>query len=81
MKRVLFSLFAILVCISVQADPVRLVFVGDILLDDGPGKVVSSGRDPLVFFDQQLPVTQKPTPVKRSRLLLDEHHPIFSHPT
>jgi poly-gamma-glutamate synthesis protein (capsule biosynthesis protein) len=33
-----------------QAEPVRLVFAGDIMLDDGPGKVVAAGRDPLAPF-------------------------------
>jgi poly-gamma-glutamate synthesis protein (capsule biosynthesis protein) len=33
-----------------RAEPVRLVFVGDIMLDDGPGKVVAAGRDPLAPF-------------------------------
>lgn len=29
---------------------VRLVMVGDVMLDDGPGKVLASGRDPLAAF-------------------------------
>lgn len=37
-----------------QADPVRLVFVGDVMLDDGPGKVIQSGRDPLEPFAAML---------------------------
>lgn len=38
-------------CLNVaQADPVRLVFVGDVMLDDGPGKVIAAGRDPLAPF-------------------------------
>ena len=37
-----------------QADPVRLIFVGDVMLDDGPGKVIASGRDPLAPFAAQL---------------------------
>jgi poly-gamma-glutamate synthesis protein (capsule biosynthesis protein) len=32
------------------AEPVRLIFAGDIMLDDGPGKVIQSGRDPLAHF-------------------------------
>lgn len=35
---------------AVQAAPVRLIFVGDIMLDDGPGRVIQSGRDPLAHF-------------------------------
>jgi len=33
------------------ADPVRLVFVGDIMLDDGPGRTIAAGADPLDEFD------------------------------
>ncbi|MBZ0106955.1 MAG: CapA family protein [Sulfuricella denitrificans] len=33
-----------------MADPVRLIFVGDIMLDDGPGRTIQSGRDPLADF-------------------------------
>ena len=29
------------------AEPVQLVFAGDVMLDDGPGKVIAAGRDPL----------------------------------
>ncbi|MCB1943547.1 MAG: CapA family protein, partial [Candidatus Accumulibacter sp.] len=32
------------------ADPVRLVFVGDIMLDDGPGRLIRRGGDPLAAF-------------------------------
>ncbi len=32
----------------------RLSFVGDIMLDDGPGKVVAAGRDPLAHFALRL---------------------------
>ncbi len=33
-----------------QAEPVRLTFVGDVMLDDGPGRVIAEGRDPLAPF-------------------------------
>ena len=35
---------------TARAEPVRLVFVGDIMLDDGPGQVIAEGRDPLAQF-------------------------------
>ncbi len=35
---------------TARAEPVRLVFVGDIMLDDGPGQVIAEGRDPLAPF-------------------------------
>ena len=37
-----------------HSETVRLVFVGDIMLDDGPGRVVAAGRDPLAAFADQL---------------------------
>ncbi len=40
----------LLVSTSAHAEPVNLVFVGDIMLDDGPGRVIQSGRDPLAHF-------------------------------
>ena len=42
--------FLMLLTTLVRAEPVRLVFVGDVMLDDGPGKVVAAGRDPLAPF-------------------------------
>ncbi len=35
---------------TARAEPVRLIFVGDILLDDGPGRAIAAGRDPLAAF-------------------------------
>jgi poly-gamma-glutamate synthesis protein (capsule biosynthesis protein) len=43
-------LFLLMCSALAQAEPVRLVFVGDVMLDDGPGKVVAAGRDPLAPF-------------------------------
>jgi poly-gamma-glutamate capsule biosynthesis protein CapA/YwtB (metallophosphatase superfamily) len=39
---------------TARAAPVKLIFVGDILLDDGPGRVVAEGRDPLAPFASRL---------------------------
>ena len=33
-----------------QAEPVRLIFAGDIMLDDGPGRFIAAGGDPLLPF-------------------------------
>jgi poly-gamma-glutamate synthesis protein (capsule biosynthesis protein) len=38
----------------VHAQSVRLFFVGDVMLDDGPGRVVAEGRDPFAAFDRAL---------------------------
>jgi poly-gamma-glutamate synthesis protein (capsule biosynthesis protein) len=35
---------------TARAEPVRLIFVGDIMLDDGPGRAIAAGRDPLAPF-------------------------------
>jgi poly-gamma-glutamate synthesis protein (capsule biosynthesis protein) len=40
----------LLAALAARAEPLRLVFVGDIMLDDGPGRVVAEGRDPLAPF-------------------------------
>ena len=50
MKRVLLALCALLALATAQAAPVRLTFVGDIMLADGPGRTIASGRDPLADF-------------------------------
>jgi poly-gamma-glutamate synthesis protein (capsule biosynthesis protein) len=43
-----FALLFLLMCSALaQAEPVRLVFVGDVMLDDGPGKLIAAGGDPL----------------------------------
>ncbi len=39
---------------TARAEPVKLAFVGDILLDDGPGRVIADGRDPLAPFARRL---------------------------
>ena len=36
------------------ADQLRLVFVGDVMLDDGPGRLIGRGGDPLALFAAQL---------------------------
>jgi poly-gamma-glutamate synthesis protein (capsule biosynthesis protein) len=38
----------------VSAEPVSLVFIGDLMLDDGPGRTIAAGGDPLVLFDRVL---------------------------
>lgn len=37
-----------------QPSPLRLVFVGDVMLADGPGRVIADGRDPLAPFAGEL---------------------------
>lgn len=39
---------------AVSAEPVRLVLVGDIMLDDGPGRLIARGGDPLAPFAREL---------------------------
>jgi poly-gamma-glutamate synthesis protein (capsule biosynthesis protein) len=40
--------------LGAAAEPVRLVFVGDVMLDDGPGRLIAAGGDPLAPFDREL---------------------------
>jgi len=54
MRRLLFALAALLALAAAQAAPLRLVFVGDILLDDGPGQLIASGGDPFAPFAAEL---------------------------
>lgn len=35
---------------TASAEPVRLVFAGDVMLDDGPGRTIAAGGDPLAPF-------------------------------
>jgi poly-gamma-glutamate synthesis protein (capsule biosynthesis protein) len=46
------ALLLICLCavLPVHAESVKLIFVGDIMLDDGPGKAIAAGRDPLAPF-------------------------------
>lgn len=37
-----------------QAEPLTLIFVGDIMLDDGPGQLIARGGDPLAAFADTL---------------------------
>ena len=48
MKRIR-SLVAVVIFMALpaQSAPIRLTFVGDLMLDDGPGRVIADGRDPL----------------------------------
>jgi len=35
---------------SVRAEPMTIIFAGDIMLDDGPGRLIAKGGDPLAPF-------------------------------
>jgi poly-gamma-glutamate capsule biosynthesis protein CapA/YwtB (metallophosphatase superfamily) len=48
--RLLAAGLGLVLAAAVVADPIRLIFVGDIMLDDGPGKVISRGGDPFASF-------------------------------
>lgn len=45
MKRILFAMLCMLSCLA-QAEPVSLVFAGDIVLVGQPGKLIEQGHDP-----------------------------------
>lgn len=53
--RLKLALAGLLLCgllfpLAARAEPVKLIFVGDIMLDDGPGQAIAAGRDPLAPF-------------------------------
>jgi poly-gamma-glutamate synthesis protein (capsule biosynthesis protein) len=48
--KLLTALALLALCACTQAEPVRLVFAGDVMLDDGPGRTVQAGGDPLAAF-------------------------------
>ncbi|HSG21634.1 MAG TPA: CapA family protein [Azonexus sp.] len=41
---------ALALAFNVNAEPVNLIFAGDIMLDDGPGRFIGQGGDPLTPF-------------------------------
>jgi poly-gamma-glutamate capsule biosynthesis protein CapA/YwtB (metallophosphatase superfamily) len=41
---------ALLLAFGVHAEPLTLIFAGDIMLDDGPGRLIERGGDPLLPF-------------------------------
>ena len=43
-------LFGLLLACGLRAEPVTLIFAGDIMLDDGPGRLIAAGGDPLAPF-------------------------------
>ena len=40
----------VMLAASVQAEALKLIFTGDIMLDDGPGRLIGKGGDPLLPF-------------------------------
>jgi len=44
----------LLLCSPLQAEPLTLIFAGDIMLDDGPGRLIARGGDPLEPFAETL---------------------------
>jgi len=54
--KLIFSLLIAITSIASYADPERvsIIFAGDILLDDGPGRTIATGGDPLAPFAELL---------------------------
>ena len=50
MKRLLAVFFLSLLALAARAEPLTLVFAGDVMLDDGPGMTIAAGGDPLAPF-------------------------------
>ena len=50
----LWSFFVVSARAEAPAEVLRLVFAGDIMLDDGPGRLIAAGGDPLAPFAHEL---------------------------
>ncbi len=50
----LVALCGLVAVCPLQAETVRLLFAGDIMLDEGPGQTIAQGGDPLAAFDDVL---------------------------
>jgi len=46
----LLALLLTLLALAARAEPVTLIFAGDVMLDDGPGRTIAAGGDPLAPF-------------------------------
>jgi poly-gamma-glutamate synthesis protein (capsule biosynthesis protein) len=53
-KTLLTVTIALCLSFGVQAETIRLIFAGDIMLDDGPGRFIAEGGDPLLPFAEIL---------------------------
>lgn len=49
-RRLLLAAALLVVAPMSRADTLRLVFAGDVMLDDGPGRLIAAGGDPLAAF-------------------------------
>lgn len=50
LRRLLAATALIALAPAAAAESLSLIFAGDVMLDDGPGRVVAEGRDPLAAF-------------------------------
>ena len=50
LNRLCTAAFTLLLSYALHAEPVHLIFAGDIMLDDGPGRLIAQGGDPLAPF-------------------------------
>ena len=49
-KQLIAAVAACWLAAATHAEPLTLIFAGDIMLDDGPGRVIAAGGDPLAPF-------------------------------
>jgi len=77
---------AFLAAFNVHAEPLRLIFAGDVMLDDGPGRLIARGGDPLAPFAKTLKaadyrIANLETSVARSgKRLADKPYTFRAHP-
>ena len=77
-----FTAAAALFALNLRAEPVELIFVGDIMLDDGPGRLIGRGGDPLLPFsailkDADYRIANLECPIAESGRALDNKHYTF----
>ena len=77
-----FTAAAALLALNLRAEPVELIFVGDIMLDDGPGRLISRDGDPLLPFsailkDADYRIANLECPIAESGRALDNKHYTF----
>ena len=53
-RRNRWGLLLLFLAVAAHAEPVRLIFVGDVMIDGGPGRSIVAGRDPLAPFAAEL---------------------------
>lgn len=77
---------AFLAALNAQAEPMTLIFAGDVMLDDGPGRLIAKGGDPLAPFAKTLKAADyrianlETSVAKSGKPLADKPYTFRAHP-